>query len=80
MLRGTVFLLVVLVISFAFASAKTACEEQREEALSNAMIGSFTPECEADGTFSKKQCWSSVGRCFCVDPISGKKTTDLDCE
>ncbi|CAL1285387.1 unnamed protein product [Larinioides sclopetarius] len=64
MFRATAFLLVVLVINLTMA---------------NDLIGAFKPKCEADGTFSRKQCWSSIGKCFCVDPISGEKTTDLDC-
>ncbi|CAL1285386.1 unnamed protein product [Larinioides sclopetarius] len=79
MFRATAFLLVVLVINLTMANAKSSCEEQREQAINNDLIGAFKPKCEADGTFSRKQCWSSIGKCFCVDPISGEKTTDLDC-
>ncbi|KAM7443673.1 hypothetical protein ABFA07_007562 [Porites harrisoni] len=30
-------------------------------------IGRFVPKCEADGSYSQIQCWSSTGYCWCVD-------------
>ncbi|XP_022787386.1 uncharacterized protein LOC111327458 [Stylophora pistillata] len=30
-------------------------------------VGRFVPKCEADGSYSKIQCWSSTGYCWCVD-------------
>ena len=30
-------------------------------------VGRFVPKCEADGTYSKIQCWPSTGYCWCAD-------------
>merc|ERR1712203_1185823 len=49
----------------------TACEKQRDEADSRqngfGMVGVFTPACEKDGSFSKRQCHGSTVQCWCVD-------------
>merc|ERR1719384_1244136 len=37
-----------------------------------AKVGAFMPRCEADGSFSSKQCHGSTGHCWCVYS-SGKK-------
>ncbi|GBO14475.1 hypothetical protein AVEN_270049-1 [Araneus ventricosus] len=66
----------VLLISVAFANAKSVCEEQRDEVLSEDAFGEYIPRCEADGTFTKKQFWASFGKYFCVDPDTGTKTTE----
>ncbi|XP_055951720.1 equistatin-like [Argiope bruennichi] len=84
MQRGVVLLLVVLLISFAFASALSACEEERKKA--EGMIGSYKPRCEEDGTYKKMQCWRSIGKCFCVHPVTGERiseytrATNLKCD
>ena len=36
------------------------------------LLGRFTPKCEEDGTYKKKQCHSSAGYCWCVD-VTGVK-------
>merc|ERR1712212_1417645 len=36
-------------------------------------LGAFQPQCEADGKFKSKQCDSSTGHCWCVEPIYGKE-------
>ncbi|GFY60245.1 uncharacterized protein TNIN_500031 [Trichonephila inaurata madagascariensis] len=47
------------------------CLVQRYKALKSGLIGVFVPQCETDGTFSKRQCIGSVGVCFCVNPMTG---------
>ncbi|GIY42972.1 hypothetical protein CEXT_752871 [Caerostris extrusa] len=39
------------------------------------MFGRFVPECDFDGTFAKVQCSGSTGYCYCVDPVTGVKTS-----
>ncbi|XP_060742746.1 CD74 molecule, major histocompatibility complex, class II invariant chain a isoform X1 [Tachysurus vachellii] len=34
--------------------------------------GFFQPQCDEEGNFKPKQCWSSTGYCWCVD-INGKE-------
>lgn len=37
------------------------------------LIGAYTPQCDHEGNYKKRQCWASVGSCWCVDKTSGKK-------
>ena len=37
------------------------------------LIGAYTPQCDHEGNYKKRQCWASVGSCWCVDKKSGKK-------
>merc|ERR1712168_323874 len=41
--------------------------------LNSQRAGSYVPQCMPDGTFTKKQCHSSTGYCWCVDTQSGKE-------
>lgn len=47
------------------------------------LIGSYRPQCQDDGSWSPKQCWGSVGSCWCVDSEGNRLTEDttleLDC-
>ncbi|XP_046859506.1 neurogenic locus Notch protein-like isoform X3 [Xenia sp. Carnegie-2017] len=66
--------------------AKSKCEKERD-AKSNGtlLIGSFVPQCEEDGSYSRKQCHPSTGYCWCVDgegeKIVGTETRaeEMDC-
>ncbi|CAB4002251.1 cell death abnormality 1-like isoform X1, partial [Paramuricea clavata] len=49
----------------------TACELQK--AQSPALLGSYTPQCEKDGSYSPMQCHSSTGYCWCVDQNGQEK-------
>lgn len=54
------------------------------EANSLPPIGSFVPQCKENGDFEEKQCWGSIGYCWCVDQdgqeIPGTKTRgQLEC-
>ena len=52
------------------------CQFKLADALSSKNIGlqpvgRFIPQCEKDGNYSRIQCWSSTGYCWCVDPKTG---------
>ena len=36
------------------------------------LIGAFKPQCDKDGYYKLKQCWGSVGSCWCVDRLGNK--------
>ena len=36
------------------------------------MSATYIPQCEADGSFSPKQCDRATGYCWCVDENGGK--------
>jgi hypothetical protein len=47
---------------------ETPCQKARQKADSAApQTGLFVPTCEADGSYTKKQCHASTGYCWCVD-------------
>ncbi|XP_035205062.1 U24-ctenitoxin-Pn1a-like [Stegodyphus dumicola] len=62
------------------------CDIHRDRELNrskNGFVGNFVPGCEADGTYSRKQCKSSTSYCWCADE-NGKKVSEevrgkLDC-
>ncbi|XP_067125471.1 U20-hexatoxin-Hi1a-like [Centruroides vittatus] len=57
------------------------CMRARDLAVSRHLIGNYRPQCEKDGTYSRTQCWGSVGSCWCVDE-RGNKLLDknaMDC-
>ena len=47
------------------------------------LIGSYRPQCQDDGSWLPKQCWGSVGACWCVDSQGNRITEDttepVDC-
>ncbi|RWS28883.1 putative neurotoxin LTDF S-18-like protein [Leptotrombidium deliense] len=53
---------------------KCECYVSQHEATNPPRIGAFKPACEADGTYSKKQCHGSTGMCWCSHPDGNKKT------
>ena len=38
------------------------------------LIGSYRPQCLPDGSWSPKQCWGSVGTCWCVDSHGNRRS------
>ena len=53
------------------------CAEKAEAAKAKGLIGSYIPQCAADGSYLVKQCWTATNSCFCVDTVSGEKDTTL---
>jgi len=39
------------------------------------LIGSYRPQCLERGLWRPKQCWGSVGMCWCVHTETGQKLT-----
>jgi hypothetical protein len=64
-------------LNFVIYIEITPCEFQHDIATVRAScaVGVFVPQCQEDGYFVTKQCWASIGKCCCVDPITGKRTT-----
>ncbi|XP_056419078.1 equistatin-like [Hyla sarda] len=56
-------------------AADTPClTEHRESLKFGRPIGRYVPQCDAQGNYTPKQCWSSTGRCWCVDANGGRTT------
>jgi hypothetical protein len=52
---------------------KTKCENERDARENGPLlVGAFTPQCEADGSYSSRQCHGSTGYCWCVDGEGNK--------
>jgi len=50
------------------------CKEARQKALNGPKIGAFIPKCEEEDNFYlARQCWGSVGSCWCVHRETGEK-------
>ncbi|CAL1285372.1 unnamed protein product [Larinioides sclopetarius] len=71
------FLLLVFVISFAFANGDDddeypgrgdrPCDYDRAEARAAMVIGNYIPQCDENGYYQKFQCINSNGECYCAD-------------
>ncbi|XP_027021050.1 CD74 molecule, major histocompatibility complex, class II invariant chain a isoform X3 [Tachysurus fulvidraco] len=53
---------------FPAAVVETKCKLQAGEIKP----GFYKPQCDEEGNFKPKQCWSSTGYCWCVD-VNGKE-------
>lgn len=40
------------------------------------MLGVFEPQCKEESVYSRKQCWTSTGYCWCVDD-NGRRIGNL---
>ena len=52
-------------------ASKTDCQIKKEAGdrrSAQGTVGHFTPDCNPDGTYSKKQCHGSTGFCWCANP------------
>ena len=54
----------------------STCQAVLLTASNRSLIGSYQPQCDQDGNFSRVQCHGSTGYCWCVDPESGKPVTE----
>ena len=58
----------------AVSSPPTCAEKAATTSRSsNTLVGHYTPQCAADGSYLAKQCWGSTGQCWCVDTLTGEK-------
>lgn len=53
------------------STPKGPCATKLEKAKPG-MIGAYVPQCDRDGYYKHKQCWGSVGSCWCVDRMGNK--------
>ena len=37
------------------------------DAVPAGIVGAFVPSCKDDGSYNEKQCYGSIGHCWCVD-------------
>ena len=61
------WLLLFFVIGWSFGEP---CVER------SGLIGSYRPQCLMKGMWRPKQCWGSVGMCWCVHSETGEKLSD----
>ncbi|MFY1826929.1 thyroglobulin type-1 repeat-containing protein [Myxococcus fulvus] len=51
------------------------CVEQLASSLEKTLVGAYSPQCSADGTFQKVQHNASTRMAWCADTKTGKKLT-----
>ncbi|KAM9829004.1 nidogen-2 [Syngnathus typhle] len=72
---------------------KTQCEHHRDSIQTTSpdgypLVGTFVPQCDANGQYTPQQCHGSTGHCWCVDSQGQERhgtrtppgTTPIDCE
>ena len=59
----------VNIFLFLFSAARplTKCEKERQKAQQDPAVGTYIPQCTADGSFAPMQVSGSTGYCWCVD-------------
>ncbi|XP_035681700.1 uncharacterized protein LOC118419440 [Branchiostoma floridae] len=63
----------LLSLVFAGTSAQTRCLEEKTAAEAGPMlVGAFTKQCAADGSYETTQCHGSTGYCYCARPDTGE--------
>ncbi|GBM65864.1 hypothetical protein AVEN_248046-1 [Araneus ventricosus] len=72
MMRQVVMVLLVLEIMTVSAKVGTKCQDERQAVRSK---GVFMPECDANGFYNKRQCYSRNRKCWCVNPETGQQLT-----
>lgn len=51
------------------------CQKKRSEALESNAIGKFIPQCNEEGNYKIFQVHGSTGWFWCVDEITGERTS-----
>ncbi len=59
-----------------FTNVAATCQEKRSEALQSNAIGQFIPQCNEEGNYRIFQVHGSTGYFWCVDEITGERTTE----
>ncbi|XP_070711595.1 nidogen-2 [Pempheris klunzingeri] len=72
---------------------KTHCEQRRDSGQTTSpegypIVGSFVPQCDAEGQYLPRQCHGSSGHCWCVDSLGQERagtrtppgTPSVDCD
>ncbi|RWS05719.1 U24-ctenitoxin-Pn1a-like protein [Dinothrombium tinctorium] len=53
------------------------CVQHQHEVNKTRLIGTVVPQCEEDGTYSRKQCHLETGYCWCTDAQGLNRTTPV---
>ena len=54
-----------------------SCKAVYQQVSNQSLIGSYLPQCEEDGSFSRQQCHGSINYCWCVEPEGGRPVSDV---
>ncbi|XP_055012156.1 ladderlectin [Boleophthalmus pectinirostris] len=73
----------VLVLAALFALGEAAPKEVGSHVggvcrwlvnnITDPNLGQYLPQCDENGNFERRQCWASLGVCWCVNPITGEE-------
>ena len=55
----------------------STCKAVQFMVSNQSLIGSYLPQCEEDGSFSRVQCHGSTGYCWCVEPEGGQPVSEV---
>ena len=66
----------IFFILSVFTNVAATCQEKRSEALQSNAIGQFIPQCNEEGNYKMFQVHGSTGYFWCVDEITGERTTE----
>ena len=58
-------------------ASMSTCRAIQLTVSNESLIGSYLPQCEEDGSFSRVQCHGSTGYCWCVEPEGGQPVSDI---
>lgn len=46
-----------------------ALQAQQQQVAQIGIVGAFSAQCAADGSYEAMQCWGSTGQCWCADKV-----------
>ena len=46
---------------------------EKERNTARPLLGAFTPQCDVQGDYQKRQCHGSIGYCWCVHTKTGEE-------